>query len=106
MSPRSRRAPPVDRPPRTTRSAPRPASSSGPRTAIRPASECVDIRDRGSKTIVTFELTIQQNREGLAAARRAADALRGVWPELDFTPAPDPGVDLRPRGFLARLFGR
>jgi len=58
------------------------------------------------KTTYTFELKIHQNGEGLAAAEQAVAAMRAAWPELDFTPAPAPDVDLRPRGFLSRLFGR
>jgi hypothetical protein len=58
------------------------------------------------KTTYTFELKIHQNGEGLAAAEQALGAMRAAWPELDFTPAPAPDVDLRPRGLLSRLFGR
>jgi hypothetical protein len=56
----------------------------------------------------TVRATGNVNDDGLALALQATALLRGAWPELDFTPAPTPEVDLRPRGFglFARLFGK
>ncbi|MGE0551273.1 MAG: hypothetical protein AB7O24_22230 [Kofleriaceae bacterium] len=58
------------------------------------------------KIETTHKLTVAHNQQGLEIARKAVEALRTVWPELDWTIAPDPVVDLRPRGLLSRLFGR
>jgi len=61
---------------------------------------------KGLDTVHTFELTIKHNAEGLQFALRAAQAIKAAWPELDWTPPQEPEVDLRPRGFFARLLGR
>lgn len=70
------------------------------------SEKLVGVKPGIGKTIYKFELKIHQNGEGLAAAEQAVAAMRAAWPELDFTAAPTPDVDLRPRGFLSRLFGR
>jgi hypothetical protein len=63
--------------------------------------------DEDAKTY-TVEARGDVNRDGLALGLQATALLRAAWPELDFTPAPAPDVDLRPRGFglFARLFGK
>jgi hypothetical protein len=56
----------------------------------------------------TVENRADVDNDALGGARQAVAAMRDAWPELDFTPAPAPVVDLRPRGFglFARLFGK
>jgi hypothetical protein len=70
------------------------------------SEKLVGIKDGLRMSTFTFQLKIHQNGEGLAAAEQAVAAMRAAWPELDFTPAPAPDVDLRPGGFLGRLFRR
>jgi hypothetical protein len=67
----------------------------------------VAIERKRDHDVVTTRGTVQYNTEGVARARAAVSALHAAWPDLDWSPvAAAPDVDLRPRGLLARLFGR
>lgn len=61
------------------------------------------ILDKGK---AKFQLTIDHNTTGLDHAKRASTALKTAWPELDWRPAEEPQVDLRPKGLFGRLFSR
>jgi len=77
------------------------------RTAITDVQErVVGVKHEVDRSIYTSQLTVQHNTDGVALARDAAAALKAAWPELDWTPPKEPDVDLRPRGFFARLFGK
>ena len=65
----------------------------------------VGITTLPTKTIVTSQLTMRHNQEGVDIARQAARALKEAWPELDWTPPATPNVDIR-GGFFSQLFRR
>jgi len=56
-------------------------------------------------TTYTFQLTVKHNDEGVTIAKQAAVALKGAWPEVDWTPPATPDVDLR-GGFFSKLIRR
>jgi hypothetical protein len=67
----------------------------------------VDTQRRGDKIVYTTQADTSYNGHGVASAREASAALKAAWSDIDWTPpAPMPDVDLRPRGWIARLFGR
>lgn len=65
-------------------------------------SKVVGVAHLPTKTVVTSQLTMRHNEEGVGIAREAANALKGAWPELDWTPPVAPNVDLR-GGFFSKL---
>lgn len=70
-------------------------------------SAVTNIEHKAKHDVVTTTGTVTYNAQGIAAAKQAIAALQTAWPDIDWTPpAPEPEVDLRPRGFFARLFGR
>ncbi|HTL31741.1 MAG TPA: hypothetical protein VL326_01385 [Kofleriaceae bacterium] len=70
-------------------------------------SEVIDVEHLMNKDVYTVRGTAKVNQRGIDSARQASAALKAAWPDVDWTPpAPMPDIDLRPRGFFARLFGR
>ena len=69
-------------------------------------SEVVDVQHGFDKDIYTVRGTAKVNQRGIDSARAASAALKAAWPDIDWTPPAPIDIDLRPRGFFARLFGR
>ncbi|MGE0398957.1 MAG: hypothetical protein AB7T06_19770 [Kofleriaceae bacterium] len=65
-------------------------------------SKVVGVTHLPTKTVITSELRIKHNEEGLAIARQASRALKDAWPEIDWTPPSTPNVDLS-GGFFSKL---
>ncbi|HUS31783.1 MAG TPA: hypothetical protein VMZ53_24945 [Kofleriaceae bacterium] len=71
------------------------------------ASEITNVEHGYKKTTYTVQGSAKLNAQGIESARQASAALKAAWPDVDWTPpAPLGDIDLRPRGFFARLFGR
>jgi hypothetical protein len=71
------------------------------------SSEVVDVKYGTTKDVYTIQGSAKLNAHGIESARQASAALKAAWPDIDWTPpAPMPDIDLRPRGFFSRLFGR
>ena len=71
------------------------------------ASHVTNIEHKAKHDVITTTGTVTYNAHGILAAKQAIATLEGAWPGVDWTPpAPEPDVDLRPRSFFARLFGR
>jgi hypothetical protein len=71
------------------------------------SSEVVGVEHGWNKDVYTVRGSAKLNARGIESARSASAALKAAWPDVDWTPpAPLPDIDLRPRGFFARLFGR
>ena len=69
-------------------------------------SRVVGTTHLATKTVVTSELLMQHNQDGVDIAREAVRALQATWPELDWTPpAPTGDIDVR-GGFFSRLLRR
>ena len=70
-------------------------------------SEVVDVQHGLTRDTYTVRGTAKLNQRGIESARQASYSLKASWPDIDWTPpAPLGDIDLRPRGFFARLFGR
>jgi hypothetical protein len=69
-------------------------------------SEVVGIQHGLTRDTYTVRGTARLNQRGIESARLASAALKAAWPDIDWTPPALLDIDLRPRGFFARLFGR